>query len=112
MVPPFLAYYGVMTKNRTLLEEAYNQVSLYRQALLDQTGMWQHIVMGSGADAGHWSTGNGWAAMGMLRVLATIKGSEFANLMKQQSADLEGWIKGIHDAMWPHLVRPLFPFFL
>ena len=105
MVPPFLAYYGVMTNNQTLLEEAYNQVNLYRSVLLDNTGMWQHIKMGSFEDTGHWSTGNGWAAMGMLRVLATIRGSDFAGSLRQQTADLENWIKGIHDAMWPHLVR-------
>ncbi len=30
MVPPFLATYGVTTRNRTLLEESYNQIKLYR----------------------------------------------------------------------------------
>lgn len=103
MVPPFFAYYGVMTRNRTLVEEAYNQISLYRSELVDDTGLWQHIRMGSFEDQGHWSTGNGWAAMGILRVLATIRGSEWSNTLKHQSADLEEWVKEIHDAMWPKL---------
>ncbi|KAG8706554.1 hypothetical protein FRC09_002351 [Ceratobasidium sp. 395] len=103
MVPPFLAYYGVMNSNQTLLQEAYNQVKLYRDALLDGTGMWQHIKMGSLSDTGHWSTGNGWAAMGMLRVLATIRGSQWANPLKSQTRDLENWTSEILDAMWPHL---------
>ncbi|KAG8709017.1 hypothetical protein FRC09_000911 [Ceratobasidium sp. 395] len=103
MVPPFLAYYGVINGNQTLLQEAYNQVKLYRDALLDGTGMWQHIKMGSLSDTGHWSTGNGWAAMGMLRVLATIRGSQWANPLKSQTRDLENWISEILDATWSHL---------
>ncbi|QRV84738.1 cell wall glycoside hydrolase YteR [Ceratobasidium sp. AG-Ba] len=107
MVPPFLAYYGVMTDNRTLVEEAYNQIKLYRNVLIDGTGMWQHIKMGSFEDTGHWSTGNGWAAMGMLRVLASIRGSQWANALKGQTRDLENWIIEIHDAMWPQLPTAL-----
>ncbi|KAG8795856.1 hypothetical protein FRC12_008579, partial [Ceratobasidium sp. 428] len=103
MVPPFLAYYGVINGNQTLLQEAYNQVKLYRDALLDGTGMWQHIKMGSLSDTGHWSTGNGWAAMGMLRVLATIRGSQWANPLKSQTRDLENWTSEILDATWSHL---------
>ena len=59
MVPPFLAYYGVMTRNRTLLGEAYTQVMLYRNYLRDPTeSMWRHILLGvSGNDEGFWSTG-------------------------------------------------------
>jgi rhamnogalacturonyl hydrolase YesR len=61
MVPPFLAYYGVLTNNRSLVEESYNQIKLYRNYLRDANAnnLWKHIVMGaSGTDAGHWSTGN------------------------------------------------------
>lgn len=60
MVPPLLAYYGVITRNRTLVQESYNQIKLYRSYLVDSSagGMWRHIVMGaSGTDSGHWSTG-------------------------------------------------------
>ena len=33
MVPPFLAYYGVLTGNQSLVQEAYQQVDddLYRE---------------------------------------------------------------------------------
>lgn len=105
MVPPFLAYYGVLTRNESLLLEAYNQIRIYRDELADGTGMWQHVRHGSWEDKGHWSTGNGWAAMGMLRVMATIRGSEWANPMRGQVQNLETWVKDIHDAMWPYLVR-------
>lgn len=64
MVPPFLAYYGVLSSNQTLVSEAYNQISLYRSYLLDRrtNHLWHHIVLGtlsSGApnDLGHWATG-------------------------------------------------------
>lgn len=64
MVPPFLAYYGVLSLNQTLVSEAYKQISLYRSYLLDKSTnhLWHHILLGtlsSGApnDPGHWSTG-------------------------------------------------------
>lgn len=59
MVPPFLAYYGVITGNSSAVAEAYNQCKLYRSYLYDQNagGMWKHIALGTGTDPGHWSTG-------------------------------------------------------
>jgi rhamnogalacturonyl hydrolase YesR len=59
MVPPFLAYYGVMTRNRTMIVESYNQIKLYRNHLRDPSkGMWRHVLLGqSGNDPGFWSTG-------------------------------------------------------
>ncbi|ELU42884.1 glycoside hydrolase family protein [Rhizoctonia solani AG-1 IA] len=103
MVPPFLAYYGVLTDNQTLVEESYNQIKLYRDVLADDTGMWQHIRLGSFEDRGYWSTGNGWAAMGMLRVLVTIRGSQWSRSMRKHVSDLENWTEEILNAMWPKL---------
>lgn len=59
MVPPFLAYYGVMTKNKSVVAESYNQIRLYRQYLRDQTAgnLWKHMEFGSNKDTGFWSTG-------------------------------------------------------
>jgi hypothetical protein len=126
MVPPFLAYYGVMTGNLTLLEDAYNQIKLYRSYLLDTSAnnLWRHIVLGSnGTDPGHWSTGavqsnfllptidflfsigNAWAAAGMLRVLGTIQNSRYTNTFKSQQNDLASWVGEIHAAMYPFLVK-------
>jgi rhamnogalacturonyl hydrolase YesR len=109
MVPPFLAYYGLLTNNQSQLENAYNQISLYRKYLRDTTAgnLWAHIVLGSGKeignDPGHWSTGNAWAAAGMLRVLATIQASPFSSSMSSQQNDLSDWVTEIHAAMYPHL---------
>ncbi|TFK52313.1 hypothetical protein OE88DRAFT_1657509 [Heliocybe sulcata] len=105
MVPPFLAYYGVTTGNQSLLAEAYNQCKLYRSYLRDESagGLWKHIVLGDWDDQDHWSTGNGWAAGGMLRVLATIQHSDYADAMKSEQSDLATWVEEIHTAMYPWL---------
>jgi hypothetical protein len=59
MVPPFLAYYGVITGNQSAISGAYNQCKLYRDYLRDDnaSGLWKHIELGTGVDQGHWSTG-------------------------------------------------------
>jgi rhamnogalacturonyl hydrolase YesR len=59
MVPPFLAYYGVLTGNQSLVEEAYYQIRVYRDYLHDgRTGLWRHVVLGgSGEDPGLWASG-------------------------------------------------------
>ncbi|KAI0075033.1 hypothetical protein K474DRAFT_1685519 [Panus rudis PR-1116 ss-1] len=106
MVPPFLAYYGVLSDNQTLVREAYNQIKLYRQYLRDENagGLWKHVLLGSsGNDEGHWSTGNAWAAAGMLRVLGTIRHSPFPKNFKNEQKDLRNWVSEITDAMYPHL---------
>ncbi|KIJ53229.1 hypothetical protein M422DRAFT_58565 [Sphaerobolus stellatus SS14] len=106
MVPPFLAYYGAVTQNKSLVTEAYNQLKLYRSYLRDASAdnLWKHIVMGNDTkDDGHWSTGNGWAAAGMLRVLATIKSSVFANDFKSEQSDLTEWITEILDGMYKNI---------
>jgi len=103
MVPPFLAYYGVLSGNTSLIAESYTQIKLYRQYLLDTSagGLWKHILLGSsGNDEGHWSTGNAWAAAGMLRVLSTIKESPFSSSFKSEQNDLSSWVTEIHDAMY------------
>ncbi|KAH9013651.1 glycoside hydrolase family 105 protein [Lactarius deliciosus] len=105
MVPPFLAYYGVTTGNQSMLHEAYNQVKLYRSYLRDVLvgGLWRHIILGTDTDPGHWSTGNAWAAAGMLRVLGTLKSSSFSRNLSSQIQDLGDWVAEIHSAMYPHL---------
>ncbi|KAI3614913.1 glycoside hydrolase family 105 protein [Moniliophthora roreri] len=107
MVPPFLAYYGVQTQNESLISDAYNQIKLYRDELRDTkaNNLWKHIVApnGGSSDSGHWSTGNGWAAAGMLRVLATIQNSEYSDDFKDEQGDLADWISEIHGGMYSHL---------
>ncbi|KAI4518693.1 hypothetical protein K525DRAFT_288094 [Schizophyllum commune Loenen D] len=105
MVPTSFAYAGVLSGNQSYVEEAYHQIKLYRNYLRDTAAgnLWHHIVYGWWTDAGHWATGNGWAAAGMLRILATIQHSIYAPLMLKEQADLTAWIKEIHTAVFPHL---------
>ena len=59
---PFMAAFGAVTSNQTLLEEAYTQCKLYRNALIQPgpTGpLWAHIANDNGTfvDPGLWATG-------------------------------------------------------
>ncbi|BGP28137.1 glycosyl hydrolase, family 88 [Rhodotorula toruloides] len=91
MVPPFLAYYGVVKQDRSLLLEAYNQIKLYRSYLRTSSGSWKHVVQGDFTDSGLWSTGNGWAAHGIARVLATVKASQWNETLASEARDLGSW---------------------
>ncbi|GIZ48125.1 hypothetical protein CKM354_001119800 [Cercospora kikuchii] len=79
MAPPFMAYHGVAVGDVEIVKQAIMQCLKYRQVLKPNVsseaisaGTWQHIIGPKNADLGLWSTGNGWAAMGMARVLATL----------------------------------------
>lgn len=109
MVPPFIAYYGALQSDKDLLLEAYNQCRLYRDALQDpspQLGIptWKHIVQGSFQDNTHWATGNGWAAAGMMRVLATFNHSSFGSELRKEQANLVDWIDEILVTSWKYQV--------
>lgn len=61
-----------------MIQFAAQQLIQYRDVLLANTteswkGLWVHIVGPQSQTLGIWCTGNGWAALGMARVLATIK---------------------------------------
>ncbi|CAA7268296.1 unnamed protein product [Cyclocybe aegerita] len=116
MAPPFLAYYGAAMSNATVLRAAVEQCRLYHQVLLTNTtspayspakqpqstaGLWVHIVGPENADPGLWSTGNAWAAAGMMRVLATVlkAGSTLSSSWRHTAiADLTRMITDILDA--------------
>ena len=97
MFPPFLAYYAVSTRNTTLLKLTVRQLELYRAGLRGSGGTWAHIAGGT-PDTGRWSSGNGWAAMGMARTLATVSNSPLdAETKSSISKSLTEWIKEILD---------------
>lgn len=107
-VPPFLAYYGVATQNRSLVLEAYDQITLYRSYLRTSSGSWKHVVQGDFTDAGLWSTGNGWVAHGIARVLATVQKSQWNETLASEAADLGSWGVEIVKAAFENVkVRPL-----
>lgn len=58
MAPPFIAYYGAFSLNKSLVEEGANQVRLYREVLQDPvTKLWRHILLGSWSEPSLWGTG-------------------------------------------------------
>ncbi|KIP05068.1 hypothetical protein PHLGIDRAFT_31058 [Phlebiopsis gigantea 11061_1 CR5-6] len=110
MVPPFLAFYGTATGNETVARMAWEQVKLYRQYLKSNNtqttdsgqstvGLWQHMALGSGADEGFWSTGNAWAAGGIVRVLGTFAASPMSSSLQTEQADLVQWAHEIQLAL-------------
>ncbi|KAG8996812.1 hypothetical protein FRB94_001350 [Tulasnella sp. JGI-2019a] len=108
MVPPFLAYYGALNQpyvSDGLLYDAYLQISLYRNYLYDATpGLWRHVALGQWQDIGYWSTGNGWAAAGMLRVLMTMNQTSLGTLGQFAAAqiDLQNWATDIVNNVWTY----------
>lgn len=109
MAPAFIAYYGVMINNQSLVTLAYDQIAAYRTRLIDPTqniSLVQHIVLGgtnyTANDPGHWSTGNAWFVMGMLRVLRIIELSPFAKALAAQRQDLMVWSLQISNAAWTY----------
>ncbi|KAI9614248.1 hypothetical protein H4Q26_009391 [Puccinia striiformis f. sp. tritici PST-130] len=96
MAPPFLAYYGAVTSNATLLRIAYNQAKQYRTILQDgKLKVWGHILQGSWQDKDFWSTGNGWAAAGMMRLYATflnLRDPRLRQLTAPWREDLAKWV--------------------
>jgi rhamnogalacturonyl hydrolase YesR len=105
MVPPFIAYYAADKNNENMLHESVKQCGYYRQVLQSDTtaaykGVWEHIIGPESRDTGLWSTGNGWAAAGMTRVLATVMKAPIAQSATWAPGainDLTSWIMEILD---------------
>ncbi|KAI1342852.1 Six-hairpin glycosidase-like protein [Xylariaceae sp. FL0016] len=97
MVPPFLAYYGVAKQDTDLIMIAVQQCQLYADILQDhEKGLWRHIEGLTFQDRGFWSTGNGWVALGVTRVLATLNG---AGLRDHHGTQLTKMVKTILDGV-------------
>lgn len=98
MIHPSLAAWSVQKQDTTYVLEAARQAGLYRQILQANTtaswkGLWTHIVGPQSQTLGIWLTGNGWAAMGMSRVLATlVHWPTTASSSATQQANLKQWI--------------------
>ncbi|MCJ1308885.1 hypothetical protein MMC25_002540 [Agyrium rufum] len=120
MAPPFLAYLGVVQRSKEMVGEAVRQCLLQEEILQVRgdderlgKGLWKHIVVAPGGggdeDPGLWSTGNGWAASGMCRVLATLEhwpsddaeedvwSGEKAKLVKSIKAIVDGAATALTD---------------
>jgi hypothetical protein len=108
MVPPIFAYWGALQTDldvqREYLTLAYDQIRLYRDYLRDESAgnVWHHIVLGSWNDTGHWATGQGWAAAGILRVYQTIAKSNLRDEMGWALTDLTNWAEEIVAGTWSY----------
>jgi rhamnogalacturonyl hydrolase YesR len=97
MAPPFLAYLAVQNGSTDLMNTVVTQCGLQRAVLKGGNDNWMHIVGPQSPDSGLWSTGNGWAAYGMVRVLFTLQKWSGSASMTSQASQLQGWIKEILD---------------
>ena len=92
MVPPFLAVMGQVT-------EAAEQIRGYFRHLYDDdSGLFYHIIdteTGRFVRPKHWATGNGWALMGLARVIEEAGRQGFSEI----SGELVDLLKKVLDAM-------------
>ncbi|RFU73864.1 hypothetical protein TARUN_8379 [Trichoderma arundinaceum] len=94
---PFLAYLAVQQNNTSLMSFTVQQCGLQRAVLKGRDLNWQHIIGPQSQDTGLWSTSNGWAGYGMVRVLYTLQKWSGSASMTSQATQLKGWIKEILD---------------
>ncbi|KAL7908036.1 Six-hairpin glycosidase-like protein [Trichoderma velutinum] len=94
---PFLAYLAVQHNDTSLMSLTVQQCGLQRAVLKGNNLSWQHIIGPQSQDTGLWSTSNGWAGYGMVRVLHTLQKWSGSASMTSQASQLKGWIKEILD---------------
>ncbi|KAK4077877.1 CAZyme family GH105 [Trichoderma aggressivum f. europaeum] len=94
---PFLAYLAVQHNDTSLMSLTVQQCGLQRAVLKGSSLSWQHIIGPQSQDTGLWSTSNGWAGYGMVRVLHTLQKWSGSASMTSQANQLKGWIKEILD---------------
>lgn len=97
MAPPFLAVAGHP-------DEAVRQVDGFRQLLWDPKAhlyahMWDE-ARNAYARADHWGVGNGWAAAGLVRVIAALP-----DAMEDERQRLIGYLREVIDGCLAH-ARP------
>ncbi len=92
MVPPFLAIMGES-------DEAVRQIRGYRKHLYDEdTKLFYHIKdVGQGrfVRKKHWATGNGWALMGLARVIEATEQDQKTEYVEELTLLLTELLKGM-----------------
>ncbi|KAM0470872.1 hypothetical protein ACHAPX_009746 [Trichoderma viride] len=95
---PFLAYQAVQLGQQDIMSITVEQCGLHRDALKSNSSLsWEHILGPQHQDTGLWSTGNGWAGYGLVRVLYTLQKWSGSASMTSEASQLKGWIKEILD---------------
>lgn len=70
MVPPVLAFLGLVDGDSSLLSEALEQWNQVADALADERGTFRHVP--GEFDPHAWTSGTGWMLMGLARVFASV----------------------------------------
>lgn len=70
MIPPVLAFAGLVQGDAALLDEALAQWNLVAGALADEHGTFKHVP--GEFDPHAWTSGTGWMLMGLARVAASV----------------------------------------
>ncbi|OXG29456.1 hypothetical protein C359_04851 [Cryptococcus neoformans Bt120] len=101
MITPSLAYLGLDISDDSLLKKALEQFILESSAMLDTDQLiYQHIPA---TDARLWATGNGWMTYGLMRNLASVKTSPFAEDLSSLKFEAEQTIAGVFKALFDQL---------
>jgi hypothetical protein len=89
-----VAYLAVQNGSTSLMNTVVTQCGLQRAVLKGGSDDWQHIIGPQSQDTGLWSTGNGWAAYGMVRVLHTLqKWSGSSGSMTSQAVSVQQYLE-------------------
>ena len=108
MSPPYLAYYGIATKNISVAKEAFTQIAAMRDILRDpETGLLMHVIGGHWEDRKLWGTGIAWAIAGISRVYATYLYSPFTGTFDRERNQLAQWANELVAAVLPYIVSPV-----
>jgi len=99
MIPPFMAFLGLATKNPDLLEQALQQWTLTSDMLLEN-GLYFHTTT---FDHGYWATGNGWMLAGLMRVLASIRAAGFEDRFSNDIAAAEKTAADVFKTLFQQL---------
>ncbi|MCD9021693.1 glycoside hydrolase family 88 protein [Cohnella silvisoli] len=95
MAPPFLAIAGYC-------DQAVLQIEGYRKRLWNPKAKLFSHIWDEGAQVfvrqAHWGVGNGWAAAGMVRVLAALPDS-----MQEDKSTISGYVKETIDGCLVHI---------
>lgn len=105
MSPPYLAYYGIATKNISVAKEAFTQIAAMRDILRDpETNLLMHVIGGHWEDRKLWGTGIAWAIAGISRVYATYLYSPFTGTFDRERNQLAQWANELVTAVLPYIV--------
>ncbi|KAL7424293.1 hypothetical protein Q5752_001883 [Cryptotrichosporon argae] len=101
MIPPFLAYLGLVRGQTTYLSQAIDQWFLESSSMLDtNVNIWRHV---NDWDARLWATGNGCMLAGGMRVIESIIAAGYGSVFAGQIEQAEEILAGVFTALFDRL---------